>query len=532
MRLLLAGLLLFTTSFHPVFASKRSVGEVSFTISCDRISQDEFNEALALSHHMMYVQAETLFQTIVRRSPNCAMAYWGIAFTQIHPLWPGTPSAKVLEKGSQALAKAIATQDVSEKEKAFITALKPLYHDWQSRSRQARLSAWEAAQKTLYQRYPEDPEAIALYALSHLATAPKGDKSFQHQKDAGKLLEELHAKFPLHPAGFHYTIHAYDNPALASKAEQIARGYDKVAPDVPHALHMPSHIFVRLGYWPETIKWNLRSEKAAENQPLPGGVVSMHYAHAIDYLMYAYLQEAQDDKAKQVLTRVDPKKQYQDSFATAYGLLAARARYYLERKDWRDAVNQPLTVPSNFPWRQYPAVMSMAYFAKGFAAIQLGQLNVAKKMIHNLSAIETALSQKKQTYWSVLVNAKIHTLVAWINFKTGRVKPALKFMRFAAKLEDSVDKHPVTPGEILPARELLGQMLLQDKQYEAAEQAFKASLALSPNRYYSVYGLALSADKAGDKKTAREYYQKFLKLTMHGDQQRAEIKAAKAALAN
>ena len=246
----------------------QSVGTVNFPISCDKASQQMFNHALAQTHNMMYMQANQEFTKMTQADPKCAMAYWGVALTYVHPLWADKASADTLQKGSAALAKAESLKPPTKREQAYINALQAFYTNWRTLSEPVRIQHWEQAQKKLYEKYPDDPDATALYALTHLATAPKEDKTFSHQKAAGNMLENLHQNYPQHPATYHYTIHAYDNPQLAAKGEKYARGYDKIAPNVPHALHMPSHIFVRLGYWPETVAWNIRSAQAALEQAI------------------------------------------------------------------------------------------------------------------------------------------------------------------------------------------------------------------------------------------------------------------------
>jgi tetratricopeptide (TPR) repeat protein len=528
--LMLWAFILLQTFSIQVFASD-DVGRVNFTISCKPASQAAFNRALALTHHMMYVQAEKLFTSISKDDPNCAMAYWGIALTQIHPLWSDKPNDTVMKKGAAAIKKAESLKHDTPEEKAFINALAAFYNNWQSTPYEQRIKNWKAAQKKVFQQYPSNPEAVAFYSLLHLATAPKDDKSFKHQRKAGKLLERLHAKFPRHPGGFHYTIHAYDNPALAAHAETIARNYSPIAPKVPHALHMPSHIFVRLGLWPEVISWNIRSEQTAKSQPLKNGVMSMHYAHALDYLMYAYLQTAQYEKAEQVLARVDAVKQFQDSFPTAYGAASAPARYYVEQGLWTNALKLNTELPKNYPWDKYPYVQSIIYFAQGLAAINLGKPELAQTNIDALKKVYDQLKNKKQNYWATLVNAKIHTLAAWLEFKDGDKAKALKAMRVAAKLEDSVDKHPVTPGEVLPAREMLGDMLLQMNRPQQALQAYRVALKISPNRLHSLYGAGFAAEQLKQKKLALKYYGKLVRQTEKASTQTPEIKHAKAYLA-
>jgi tetratricopeptide (TPR) repeat protein len=276
-------------------SEERSLGKVNFAISCSKDVQARFNKALALLHNMMYLQAEKEFKAVAELDPDCAMAYWGVAMTLFHPLW-APPKEHELRSGSEAAQRSASLKPPTKREQAYITAVNAFYKNWESTLHPARLVAWEKAQEMVFKDYPNDIDAGALYALSHLATAPKGDKTFKHQEKAGQLLDKMRKKAPMHPGLFHYTIHAYDNPKFAGLALEVAKEYDKIAPDAPHAQHMPSHIFVRMGMWTLVSEWNTRSAAAAKIQSRPGEL-SLHYIHAMDYLMYAYLQKTQDKLA-------------------------------------------------------------------------------------------------------------------------------------------------------------------------------------------------------------------------------------------
>jgi tetratricopeptide (TPR) repeat protein len=475
---------------------------------------------------MMYNQAETEFEEVAKIDPNVAMAYWGIAMTLLHPLWPGEMTKEDLEKGWEAVQQAKALNPATMREKSYIYALEAFYKDWETVEHKTRLTLWEAAQKKVFETYPDDPEAMAFYALAHLATAPRSDKTFTHQREAGKILETLHAKMPGHPAGFHYLIHAYDNPTLANLAEDAAHGYDKIAPDVPHALHMPSHIFTRLGHWSESIGWNERSADAAWRQPV-NGATSMHYTHAVDYLMYAYLQKAQDKKAKDLLEMIYATENYQHGFATAYGLAAAQARYSLERGKWNEAAVLSVHVSDSVPLQKYPGIESIVYFTRGLGAARINDLSAAQREIDKLDIIYNQLIEKKQNYWAVLTNAQRKTIAAWVAFSRGDTGKALMIMQEAADLEESVDKHPVTPGAVLPARELLGDMLVLLNKPEEALKAYEISLKFSPNRFNSLYGAGHAAELGGDLRKAEWYYTRLLEMSDQDNTDRNSIKVAK-----
>lgn len=469
------------------------VGEVSFTTSCNEAVALSFNRALAKLHHMMYVQAEEEFRAVINIDPECAMAYWGIAMTRFHPLWSGRPSDKDLRVGEDAITKAKKLMS-SKHEADYIAATDAFYRDWQARDHRTRLADWESAQLKLQQKYPDDPDAVAFAALARLATAPKKDKTYSQQRVAGQALEALHERHPKHPGGFHYLIHAYDNPVLAARAEDVARGYADIAPDVPHALHMPSHIFVRLGLWPDVVDWNIRSAQAAARQPV-NDMVSKHYVHAIDYLVYGYLQQAQHQRALDALDELLAKGTFEPSFPTAYGLAAAQARYPLEREHWADAAKLRSKVPATFNWDAFPAVVAITEFARGLGAARSGNDDVARDAISQLDKLHDDLTKKGDQYWSVLVDSQRTSVAAWLAFAQGQHDRALVQMLKAADLEDSLDKHPVTPGSVLPARELLGDMLLALDRHSEALDAYNQAMATSPNRLRSLRG-ASSANEA------------------------------------
>jgi tetratricopeptide (TPR) repeat protein len=436
---------------------------------------------------MMYSQAEKEFTALAKLAPECAMTHWGIAMTLFHPLWPGQPNEDQLKKGWTAVEKAKSLNPKTEREQAYISAVGTFYQNWQTVSHKQRINSWEKAQEKLYQQYPDDTEAATLYALSHLATAAKADKTYSHQKESGALLEALYANNPKHPGVIHYTIHAYDNPVLANSAVEAARAYDQIAPDVPHALHMPTHIFVRLGIWPDVISWNKRSAKAALNYPA-NGAISHHYPHALDYLIYGHLQIGENDKAKQVLQAIGAHDNYQKTFVSGYALAAIPARYLLERKQWSEAATLDTRTPNTFPWEKFPEVEAITYFARGLGAARSGDAFAASDGIRTLDDLYERTVNADQTYWAILVDAQRKTVAAWLAYSQGSNDQAIQLMRQAADLEESVDKHPVTPGSVLPARELLGDLLVLLKKPAEAKVAYEKSLQIAPNRCNSFYG--------------------------------------------
>lgn len=477
--------------------SPESVGKVDFKVSCDSGVQSKFSQAVAMLHHMMYAQSRELFEEMASQYPDCAMLQWGISMTHFHPLW-APPDKDELRQGMEAAERAEQLGAPTQRERDYISAVKTFYTDWENLAHAERTIRWEQAQKKLYRTYPDDIDAAAFFSLSHLATAPKSDKAFTHQKAAGNILEDLHEKAPQHPAAYHYLIHAYDNPMLASKAVEVARGYSSIAPMVPHALHMPTHIFVRLGLWDDVIQWNQRSAAAALSQPVQGKT-SLHYAHAIDYLVYGYLQKGEEGMAYEAVNKLNEISNYQDSFASAYAIAAAQARYPLERSDWKMAASLPTRSHQSFPWDKYPWFESITYFAKGLGAARSGDAASARELVTVLDTFYDQAKEAGQDYWAVLVDSQRKSVAAWAAFGEGDHGRALALMTAAADIEDSVDKHPVTPGAVLPARELLGDMLFELGKYEESRLAYEDTLKISANRLRSLSGAREAAEQSGMK---------------------------------
>jgi tetratricopeptide (TPR) repeat protein len=507
------------------------LGNVEIPISCEPEVQPKMNRALALIHHMMYAQAQHRFEELSNQYPNCAMLYWGQAMALFHPLWPVIPSEEKLAAGSAALEKAESISTINQRERDYINAAKAFYGDWKTKPYSDRIAAWEVAQKQLHNNYPEDVEAAAFYALSHLATAAKDDQSFSHQKQAGRLLEQLFQQAPTHPGVIHYTIHAYDNPSLANRAVKAARAYDQIAPDVPHALHMPTHIFVRLGMWNDANSWNRRSGSSALKHPA-GKYISHHYPHALDYLIYGYLQTAENDQATKVLTAINERKGYQPSFVSGYALAAIPARQYLELRQWKQASTLPVQIPEDFPWEKFPELEAITYFAIGLGSARQKNISDTEKAIRKLDELHQKTVESGKAYWAVLVDAQRKAVSAWLLFDKGKQQEALQLMAIAADLEDSVDKHPVTPGAILPARELLGDMLMLTGDYKKAADAYATALSIGPNRFNSLYGAAKAAQLAGDRSVAKSYYQTLLTVTNDNSTDRQELVEARAFVNN
>ncbi|NND92421.1 MAG: hypothetical protein HKN42_16290 [Granulosicoccus sp.] len=478
-------------------------GVVNFNVNCDAQIQPEVNRAVAQLHNMMYVQAEEMFGELAQENPDCAMLYWGAAMSNFHPLWPGVSSEPEMERGGIAIARAVELGGADAREQAYIDAVAAFYRDGAT-SFPERIAAWAKGQKKVYDAYPDDVDAAAFFALSHLAIAPKTDKAMTHQKEAGSLLEQLHVQSPQHPAGFHYLIHAYDNPLLASNAEAVSRAYDKIAPTVPHALHMPSHIFVRMGLWEETVFWNERSAQAALDES-PENMTLSHFAHALDYKIYAHLQRGEPQQAVATLDQMNRITDHQNGFGSAYGLAAASTRIALETNDWEAASKIPVRVQQTIDWDKFPATEAIVYFARGIGAARSGDVEAALVAEATLRELHEQLGRDGPAYWETLVESQLNSVAAWIAYARDDMEQAENLMVTAATLEDSLDKSPVTSSAVLPARELLGDLYGLLDKHEEALTAYEAALMVSPNRARSLRGVIKEAMATGDTEKADQY---------------------------
>jgi hypothetical protein len=518
---------------HQHDASEK-LGQVNFTVSCKPAARQQFNRATAMLHSFWYAESEKAYALVAKSDLNCAMAYWGVAMSLFHPVWaPAT--AEEFQRGRAAVEQAISIGGKTQREKDYIAAIETFYKDSDKLPHRARALAYEKAMEHVYLSYPKDHEAAIFYALSLLGTADASDKTYQKQKQAAGILNKILPEEPQHPGVAHYLIHSFDYPQLAQLALPAARSYAKIAPSSPHALHMPSHIFTRLGLWPESIQSNLASAAAAQKhlamlKPGPGAA-AFDQLHAMDYLVYAYLQGAQDQEAKRMLdqanafTRVDS-----EIFSAAYAFAAIPARYALERRRWSEAARIELH-PGNFPWNKFRYAEAIIYFARALGAARSNNPAAARIDAEKLSAIQHELVEAKEKYWAEQVEIQRQLAIAWILRAEGKDEEALKQMRSAVALEAATEKHPVTPGPITPARELLGEMLLELNQPQQALQAFTASLLDSPNRFNGLFGAARAAELLGDKKTAGEYYARLVTLTANADSDRPELQKTREFLA-
>ncbi len=514
----------------PVMAQEK-LGQLHFPISCSPSAQTQFERAVALLHSFWYEEAIPAFTGVTATDSTCAMGYWGIAMSLWHPLWQ-PPGPAELKQGWAAVEKAKSLGG-TQREKDYVAAIEAYYKDWDKVDHRTRALAYEKAMEGVYLRYPEDREGAVFYALALNATAAPTDKTYANELKAAAILEKVFTEQPTHPGVAHYIIHTYDYAPLASRALPAARSYAKIAPSVPHALHMPSHIFTRLGLWQESIESNRASAAAGTEYFVKTGTEGVwdQTLHAMDYLVYAYLQGVQDQEAKRVLDEVTAiRKTQPESFIAAYALAAIPARFSLERHRWTEAASLTLG-PSAFPWARYPWAVAMNAFARALGAARSGDVVGARKEIEKLESSRDALVAAKQSYWADQVEIQRRAAAAWFAHAEGKNEEAIRLMRSAADLEDSTEKHPVTPAPIVPARELLGELLLALNQPAPALKEFETSSSREPNRFNGFYGAARAADLSGDTAKTKLYYAKLVALAQRADTERPELLEAKAFLA-
>lgn len=515
---------------HHAHAEK--IGKVRFLISCSKQAQAQFNRAVAWLHSFEYEESERAFREIANSDPQCAMAHWGVAMSLYHQLWV-PPGAGELEKGVLEVKDAKRIGAKTKRERDYINAIGLFYENWQQFDHRTRTSRYEGAMQQLYQRYPGDREAAVFYALalnaSALAASPM-DKTFAKQKKAAVLLNRVLRLEPEHPGVAHYLIHSYDYPQLASYALAAARSYSRIAPSSAHALHMPSHIFTRLGLWEEDVESNIRSENAAKEYARHNHLSGAwdEQLHAMDYLAYAYLQQARDSDAIKVLDELRSiKKTEPETFKVAYSFAAIPARLALERRNWSDASTLKIE-PADFPWKNFPEAQAIIHFARGMGAVKESDTKQARVELDRLAEIQKQLAGSRNGYdWATQVEIQRRVVEAWLAKAEGKQVEALERMRAAADLEDSTDKHPVTPGAVLPARELLGDMYLELNQPSRALIEYDRSLQDSPNRLNGLYGAGRAAELAGNSAKSDQYYRKLVKICEGGDNSRREVTYAR-----
>jgi len=508
------------------------LGEVHFATSCNEPAQSAFNRAVALLHSFQFSRAIEGFNAALRADSTCAIAYWGIALSDwSNPFAAGQKAKGQLQLGRQSAERGEELGAKTDRERAYLEAVGKLYGDFESTPQQVRVLAYRDAMGNVAAKYPQDREAQIFYALALAVAEDPGDKTYADRRKAGMILEKLFAEEPTHPGLAHYIIHAYDVPTLASRALIAAQRYANIAPDAPHALHMPSHTFTRLGYWQESIDSNVAAAAAARRQGQ-----TAEELHASDYETYAYLQTGQDEAAARIVAALPEMASRFDPTALLVGagpptagyfaLAAIPARYALERQDWQQAERLAL---SETP---FPYTDAMTWFARGLGAARLGHAAAANEAATALRQIQERLSKANERYWAQQVDIQATAVSAWSALAAGKQEEALRQMELAANVEDGTEKSVVTPGPLSPARELLAEMLLEMNRPTKALVEFKATLRKEPRRFRSLYGAAHAAQLSGSRALSQKYFGELLTVCAHSDKPgRPEIKEAREALA-
>jgi len=509
----------------------KQFGSVDFEMSYSGKVKKDFNLAMSLLHSFEYDEAEKVFAQVIDEEPACVMAYWGVAMSNFHPLWT-PPTRSELEKGAKAVAIAKAIPHKNKRESDYIDAISLFYQNWDTTNHLTRCIKFEKAMEKIHADFPDDKEAAIFYALALDGAADPADTSLTKQRKAGAILTALSPDEPYHPGIIHYIIHSYDYPELAALALPAARKYASIAPSSAHALHMPSHIFTRLGLWNDCINSNLASIAAAKCYADNTGIKG-HWdeeLHGMDYLVYAYLQKGGNGKAKaQYDSLTTISEVYPVNFKDAYAFAAIPARYVLENKMWKEAAALKIH-PATFPWEQYPWQKAIFHFTRLLGSVHIGYMDAASDELKNLITLYDTLSEQKDSYKANQVQIQIISSEAWILFKKGKNDEALKLMNLAAVKEENTQKHPVTPCEVIPARELLGDMLLQMNKPEEALTTYEQDLKKHPNRFNALYGAGLAAQRSNSLKKAAWYYQQLIAIADSADSNRPELAAARVFL--
>jgi hypothetical protein len=502
------------------------LGNVHFPVSCTPAAQQQFDRAAAMLHNFWYPQGLNAFTEITRTDPNCAMAFWGIAISRrANPLVGAPNDPLVLKDGLAAAEKAREIGAKTQRELDYIAAIETYYKNWEKLDYKTGVLAYESAMEQIYLHYPEDQEGAVFYALAidEALTVLPADPNYARQLKAATILQKVLATQPEHPGALHYSLHSYDFPALADRGLPAARRYEDVAPSAPHALHMPSHIYSMLGMWQDSIKVNQAALTVAKG-----------YAHALDFMVYAYLQGAQDTEAKRGVVRGMELQKSQGASGAANptgavlagytALVAIPARYAIERGAWAEAAALQ-------PQHTTPVADSITYFTRAMGSARSGDLENTRKNIEQLKEIEDGLLRSKDEYWAHQTDIQRNAAAAWLVYGEGKKDAALKLMRTAADLEDGSEKHVAMENRLWPMRELLGDLLLAANEPALAVKEYEASLQSARNRYSGLYGAAKAAQRSGDREKARSYYGKLVTLCSNAETERPELAEAKKYLA-
>ena len=498
-------------------ATGEKLGVVHFGTSCNARAQNEFDRAAALLHSFQFRRAIEGFNAVLAQDATCGIAYWGIALSDwSNPFAAGMKDKGQLQAGRESVERGKTTGAKTERERAYLAAVGKLYGDFENTPQRTRLIAYRDAMQEVAEKYPGDHEAQIFYALAIAASEDPADKTYAGRLKAGAILERLFEQQPDHPGLAHYIIHTYDVPLLASRALVAARRYSEIAPDAPHALHMPSHTFTRTGYWQESIDSNIAAAASARREGQ-----TAEELHASDYEIYAYLQTGQDRAARKILdslseiaARFDPKAVISGAGSPSVGyfaLAAIPARYALERQDWKESTQ--LTLHET----PFPYADAITWFARGLGAARQGQAPVANESAAALQQIRERLSKASENYWARQVEIQEVGVRAWAALAEGKKEEALRQMKAAAELENGTEKSALTPGPLAPARELLGEMLLEMNEPAQALEQFERTLKKEPGRFNALYGAAHAAQLSGNSEVSQEYFRELLNVCIHAD---------------
>jgi tetratricopeptide (TPR) repeat protein len=523
----LAALAALAVSFPPRVAAHGQediLGTVSFPVLCTPEAQARFNKAAALLYSFHWSRVEAALNDVLAADPDCAMVYWAKAVASFDNPLGSRPTPKLEKQGWAAVERARQLTPKTERERDYIEAVEAFFKDHDKVGYEARAAAYERAMERLHARYPDDTEAAVLYAFWLQVTADRNDQTYSKQLRSAAILEKVFAARPHHPGAAHFLIHAYDFPAIASRGLDAAKRYAAIAPAAPHALHMPSHIFSRAGYWRDSIETNARSRAVSK--------LDVEVYHALDYMMYAELQLARDAEAQKLLDFIaSAPKPKQQARQVAYASAAMPARFSLERGDWAAAAGLELhPARGDFAWPNFPEAEAVNAFARGIGAARSGNPEAARKELARLAKLREAMVAQKKGYWADQLDVQVAAVSAWIARAEGRNEDALKDLRAAADHEDRTEKHIMMPGWVLPVREMLGELLIDLDQPALALAAFEQSQKTDPNRFRNLYGAARAAELAGDGNKARQYYARLVEQC-EGAIDRTELRQAKLYLA-
>ena len=510
-------------------------GDVSFALSCRYDLRETFNLGLSLMHSFEYAEAEKAFVSVLDQDPECLMAYWGTAMSILnHPL-SFKQNSKSLERGEKLLKVAQALTPNNEREKDYIDAVTVYFNDWQNLDTKTRKLNYESKMEELYNKYPGDVETAVFYSLAVLATADLNDKSYIKQKKSGQILEKLFETNPNHPGIAHYIIHNYDSPELAHLALNTARKYAVIAPASAHAQHMPSHIFTRLGLWNESINSNIDSANSAVcyAESVNPNANWVSEIHALDYLVYAYLQMGDNVRAQSEMNKMIEIKEVfpSDHFASAYALIAVPSRLAIENKNWQLATELELP-KTNLDWDKAPWPKAMLHFSRALGFTNTGNSSKAQKELDILINLRDRLNEAKNSYESGQVTIQIESIKGWIEYSKGNTEKAIEYMKLASKLESETSKAAVTPGEIIPAEELLADLYMLTGRHKEALESYELNLKGRPFRFNGLYGAAKAAQKLDNNELAAYYFEKLIKVSEDVNSSRPELLEAKDFLAN